>query len=74
LFAVTHAFIASPVGMLLLFGWSIAFFYHLATESGTSPGMPATASSCGKPIAAATRSLPSPRWLTVLTWLYVFLT
>ena len=29
LFAVTHAFIASPIGMLLLFGWSIAFFYHL---------------------------------------------
>ena len=29
LFAVTHAFIASSIGMLLLFGWSIAFFYHL---------------------------------------------
>ena len=29
LFAATHAFIASPFGMLLLFGWSIAFFYHL---------------------------------------------
>jgi succinate dehydrogenase / fumarate reductase cytochrome b subunit len=30
LFAATHAFIASPIGMLLLFGWSIAFFYHLS--------------------------------------------
>jgi len=29
LFAKTHAFITSPIGMLLLFGWSIAFFYHL---------------------------------------------
>jgi succinate dehydrogenase / fumarate reductase cytochrome b subunit len=29
LFAATHAFIASAIGMLLLFGWSIAFFYHL---------------------------------------------
>ena len=24
-----HAFIASPVGTPLLFGWSVAFFYHL---------------------------------------------
>ena len=29
LFAATHAFIASPIGVLLLFGWSAAFFYHL---------------------------------------------
>ena len=29
LFDTTHAFIASPIGLLLLFGWSIAFFYHL---------------------------------------------
>ena len=28
-FAATHALIASPVGALLLFGWSVAFFYHL---------------------------------------------
>jgi hypothetical protein len=25
-FSATHAFIASPVGVLLLFGWSLAFF------------------------------------------------
>ena len=29
LFAAAHAFMASPIGLLLLFGWSIAFFYHL---------------------------------------------
>ena len=29
LFAATHAFIASPIGVLLLFLWSVAFFYHL---------------------------------------------
>ena len=29
LFATTHAFLASPIGIVLLFGWSIAFFYHL---------------------------------------------
>ena len=28
-FAATHAFIASPIGVLLLFLWSMAFFYHL---------------------------------------------
>jgi succinate dehydrogenase / fumarate reductase cytochrome b subunit len=31
LFAVTHGFIASPIGMLLLFLWSVAFFYHLCS-------------------------------------------
>ena len=30
-FAMTHAFIASPIGALLLFGWSVAFFYHLCS-------------------------------------------
>ena len=28
-FTATHAFLASPVGRLLLFGWSVAFYYHL---------------------------------------------
>src|ERR1700751_2545435 len=28
-FTVTHAFLASPIGVLLLFLWSVAFFYHL---------------------------------------------
>ena len=28
-FAATHALIASPIGVLLLFLWSVAFFYHL---------------------------------------------
>src|ERR1700761_9107683 len=29
LFATTHAFLASPIGIVLLFGWSVAYFYHL---------------------------------------------
>src|ERR1700751_3267256 len=29
LFAGTHAFLASPIGIVLLFLWSAAFFYHL---------------------------------------------
>src|SRR5438477_4147921 len=28
-FAATHAFLASPIGVLLLFRWSVAFYYHL---------------------------------------------
>ncbi len=28
-FAATHVFLASPIGELLLFLWSVAFFYHL---------------------------------------------
>jgi succinate dehydrogenase / fumarate reductase, cytochrome b subunit len=28
-FAATHAFLASPIGILLLLLWSVAFFYHL---------------------------------------------
>ena len=31
MFAATHAFIASPIGVLLLFLWSVAFFYHLCS-------------------------------------------
>jgi succinate dehydrogenase / fumarate reductase cytochrome b subunit len=31
LFAATHASIASPIGLLLLFLWSVAFFYHLCS-------------------------------------------
>src|SRR6201996_6525319 len=29
LFEATHTFLVSPIGMLLLFLWSVAFFYHL---------------------------------------------
>lgn len=29
IFTATHAFIASPVGVVLLFLWSAAFFFHL---------------------------------------------
>jgi succinate dehydrogenase / fumarate reductase cytochrome b subunit len=31
IYAATHAFIASPIGILLLFLWSVAFFYHLCS-------------------------------------------
>src|SRR5260221_1429104 len=32
LFATIHAFIASPVGTMLLFGWSVAFLYYLCNR------------------------------------------
>jgi succinate dehydrogenase / fumarate reductase, cytochrome b subunit len=73
LFAATHAFIASPIGMLLLFGWSIAFFYHL------SNGIRHLAwdAGYGFEIKQAYRSgyavLAATAVLTVLAWLYVFL-
>ena len=71
LFAATHAFIASPIGKLLLFFWSVAFFYHLcngirhlAWDAGY--GFELTdVYRTGYAVLTATVVL------TVLTWLYV---
>jgi len=73
LFRTTHVFIASPVGMLLLFGWSIAFFFHLCNGVRHL----AWDAGYGFEIRNAYRSgyavLAVTALLTVLTWLYVFL-
>ena len=72
-FETTHTLIASPIGLLLLSGWSVAFFYHLCSgirhlfwDAGY-----------GFEIRSAYRSgyavLAATIVLTVLTWLYVFL-
>jgi succinate dehydrogenase / fumarate reductase, cytochrome b subunit len=73
LFAVTHAFIRSPIGMLLLFLWSAAFFYplcngirHLAWDAGYGFEHRSAYRSGYTVIAAALL-------LTVATWAYVFL-
>jgi succinate dehydrogenase / fumarate reductase cytochrome b subunit len=72
-FARTHAFISSPIGMLLLFLWSVAFFYHL------SNGVRHLAwdAGYGFEIRSAHRSayavIAATALLTVITWLYVFL-
>jgi succinate dehydrogenase / fumarate reductase cytochrome b subunit len=73
LFAATHAFLASPIGIVLLFGWSIAFFYHmcngvrhLAWDAGHGFEI-RSASRSGYAVLAATVLL------TAMTWLYVFL-
>jgi succinate dehydrogenase / fumarate reductase, cytochrome b subunit len=72
-FAVTHAFIVSPLGLLMLFGWSVAFFYHLLSgirhlfwDAGY-----------GFEIRSAYRSgyavLAGTVVLTALVWLYLYL-
>jgi succinate dehydrogenase / fumarate reductase, cytochrome b subunit len=72
-FAATHTFIASPVGVMLLFGWSVAFFYHLcsgirhlAWDAGYGFDI-STAYRSGYAVLAATTVL------TMLAWLYVWL-
>ena len=73
LFAATHAFIASPIGVLLLFGWSVAFFYHLCSGIRHL----AWDAGYGFEIHDAYRSgyavLAATVVLTVLAWLYVLL-
>jgi succinate dehydrogenase cytochrome b subunit len=73
LFEVTHAFIRSPTGMLLLFLWSAAFFYHLcngvrhlAWDAGYGFELRSAYRGGYAVIAAALL-------LTVLTWAYVLL-
>jgi succinate dehydrogenase / fumarate reductase, cytochrome b subunit len=72
-FVATHAFIASPIGMLLLFGWSIAFFYHLCSGIRHL----AWDAGYGFEIREAYRSgyvvIAATAVLTVASWLYVFL-
>jgi succinate dehydrogenase / fumarate reductase cytochrome b subunit len=73
LFAATHAFLISPIGHVPLFGWSVAFFYHLcngvrhlASDAGYGFELRSAARS-GYAVLAATVLL------TAMTWLYVFL-
>jgi succinate dehydrogenase / fumarate reductase cytochrome b subunit len=73
LFATTHAFIASPVGIVLLFLWSVAFFYHLCNGVRHL----AWDAGYGFEIRQANRSsyavLAATALLTVLAWIYVVL-
>src|SRR6267143_1663838 len=81
-FAATHAFIASPIGVLLLFGWSVAFFYHLcsgirhlAWDAGYGFEI-REAYRSGYAVLAATDQLTAAAWLAspvpaLLTILFV---
>jgi succinate dehydrogenase / fumarate reductase, cytochrome b subunit len=73
IFAATHAFLASPIGVLLLFLWSVAFFYHLCNgvrhlvwDSGHGFEL-RTARLSGYAVLAATVVLTVVAWLPV--WL-----
>jgi succinate dehydrogenase / fumarate reductase, cytochrome b subunit len=73
LFAATHAFIASPIGVLLLFLWSLAFFYHLSNgirhlvwDAGLGFEL-RTARRSGYAVLAATVVLTAAAWLPL--WL-----
>src|SRR6266481_6950082 len=73
IFAATHAFLASPIGLLLLLAWSAAFFYHLcsgvrhlAWDAGRGFEL-RSANRSGHAVLAATVVLTILAWLTV--WL-----
>jgi succinate dehydrogenase / fumarate reductase cytochrome b subunit len=72
LFEATHRFLVSPIGMVLLFLWSVAFFYHLCNGIRHL----AWDAGYGFEIRTATRSgyavLAMTALLTGLAWLYVF--
>src|SRR5258705_7358049 len=72
LFARTHAFLVSPIGLLLLFLWSAAFFYHLcngirhlAWDAGYGFGL-RTASLSGYAVLAGTIVLTVLAWVPTL--------
>jgi succinate dehydrogenase / fumarate reductase cytochrome b subunit len=73
LFAATHAFLASPIGVVLLFGWSVAFFFHLCNGIRHL----AWDAGYGFEIRDARRNgyavLAATVVLTALAWLYVLL-
>jgi len=74
LFTRTSAFLTSPIGMLLLFLWSAAFFYHLCNGIRHL----AWDAGFGFEIRQAYRSgyavLAGTIVLTVLAWLPIWLT
>jgi succinate dehydrogenase / fumarate reductase, cytochrome b subunit len=72
LFEATHWFLVSPIGMVLLFLWSVAFFYHLCNGIRHL----AWDAGYGFEIRTAARSgyavIVMTALLTLLAWLYVF--
>jgi succinate dehydrogenase / fumarate reductase cytochrome b subunit len=71
LFAATHGFLASPIGVLLLFFWSVGFFFHLcngvrhlAWDTGRGFEL-RTAFRSGYAVLAATVVLTALSWVAV---------
>ena len=73
LFAATHAFIASPIGIALLFFWSMAFFYHLCSGIRHLAWDAGYGFEIRQAYLSGYAVLASTLLLTVLTWLYVYL-
>ena len=72
LFEATHRFLVSPIGIALLFLWSVAFFYHLCNGIRHL----AWDAGYGFEIRTAARSgyavIVMTALLTLLAWIYVF--
>ena len=72
LFETTHRFLVSPIGIVLLFLWSVAFFYHLCNGIRHL----AWDAGYGFEIRTAARSgyavIVMTALLTLLAWIYVF--
>ena len=72
LFEATHRFLVSPIGIVLLFLWSVAFFYHLCNGIRHL----AWDAGYGFEIRTAARSgyavIVMTALLTLLAWIYVF--
>ena len=73
LFEATHAVIASPIGVLLLFGWSVAFFYHLCNGIRHLAWDAGYGFEIRKAYLSGYGVLAATVVLTVVAWLYVFL-
>ena len=73
LFATIHAFITSPVGALLLFGWSVAFFYHLCNGIRHLVWDAGYGFELRRAYRSGYAVLIATVLLTALTWLYVLL-
>ena len=72
-FVETQSFLASPIGLVLLFGWSVALFYHLLSgirhlfwDAGYGFEI-RNAYRSGYAVLAGTVVLPA------LVWLYLYL-
>src|ERR1700680_2234789 len=73
LFEVTHAVIASPIGVLLLFLWSVAFFYHLCNGIRHLAWDAGYGFEIRKAYLSGYGVLAATVVLTVVAWLYVLL-
>src|SRR6267142_3157400 len=71
-FAATHAFLISPIGLLLLFGWSVAFFYHLCNGIRHLAWDAGHGFELGRAARSGYAVLAATVLLTAITWLYVF--